>query len=248
MNEIKPRAEEAITTTPEVKPAATPAEAKSMLKKNHMKVNIWFILIVLVLAGAVGGYVLYTQHQNVSVYDALTNGVIVSKHAKKVVAKPTPAPAPTPPADPTASWPAFSSKTGIFSLKHPTAWTSLTCDNDATVFLAGDPAAKAVCGSENVGQMEVDSSAGDNSASRKYANQVGSITTATVTISGVSCTMQTGVDTTDGMGSVKGTKLAQYICVTAGRTYVAAYSQSPTQKDFLTDFETMATKTLKFSS
>ena len=90
--------EQPVTTTPEVKaePAVMPTAPANMPKKNHMKVNIWFILIVLVLAALVGGYVLYTQHQNVSVYDGLTNGVIVAKHPKKVVAKTTSAPAPAP--------------------------------------------------------------------------------------------------------------------------------------------------------
>jgi len=120
---IAPTSEPAVATPG---PAATPqpavpaATGSSMPAKSKWHVNIWFVLIVLILAAGVGGYVLYTQHQNNSLYSKLANGVDVATHHKKAAPKPVAAAATT---DPYTGWKTYTSSYENASFKYPPTWT-----------------------------------------------------------------------------------------------------------------------------
>src|SRR5579864_5489500 len=96
-----------------------------LLKQQRGAIDLVLVLVVLVVAAGFGGYVYYQQQQTKKAEDAAANGVTVSKHPIKPKVKAV--------VDPTASWTAFTSVKGYFSLKYPPGWSKQICSGDDSV-------------------------------------------------------------------------------------------------------------------
>ena len=164
----------------------------------------------------------------------------------------TPKP-PTHTPDPTASWTAYASTAGHFTLKFPPAWKTKVCpDNPQTLFLAPKTAALGACQSDFGGQMQVTSIGGDQRASYKYTvASYDTVVTTTVTVSAVTGERQSAIAKGgEALGPPAGTKLVQYLFFTGGRTYLATYQQQPSgdvSEDVTSDFDLMIQNTLQFT-
>jgi len=212
--------------------------------------DIILIVVVAVLVAGLGGYVYYRQQQANKTYNAAGNGVVVATNTKK------------PAADPTASWTAFSSKTGKFSLKYNPKWlkkvgTDTGCiGDDSVIYLAPDSSSLPACGAENISEVTVTSLAGDQRSSMDNfksdftnAGYPGAVQSS-VTVDGIAGHEYVGTYTVDigGPWPPLNSKLIEYIFYTNGRTYDVSYIQAPKYSDVSSDFNLMVTKTLKFSS
>ena len=158
--------------------------------------------------------------------------------------------APTTPADPTASWTAYSDPVDHFSLRYPPAWQQRACPSDVHtgLFLAPSVDALAICNSGFVGQMSVVAVTGDEHNALQLSD-LPDLVTAAVTVGGHAGTRQAGtaVASDTGVGPVAGTRLVVYVFVNGGRTYRLAYAQAPsgpTSTNVLADFDLMVTRTL----
>lgn len=201
-------------------------------------VELLLILLVIAILGGVG-WLFYKHYKKAPA----TTTTSTTKPAESTPASAT--------VDPTASWTAFSSKTGKFSMKYPSSWGKLTCDDDSVVFLGSSANAVGKCYTDFGGQMFTSSSAGDQRSDYELAsNNYDNIVKSDVTIDGVTGKKESGTFKAPGeagIGPADGTKAVQYIFYTSGRTYVAQYNQIDDFTDVLNDFNLMVTKTLKFT-
>ena len=152
--------------------------------------------------------------------------------------------------DVTAAWTHYSDPVDKFSLRYPNAWQHRTClvDGHTTLYLAPTTATLGVCNSGFGGQMSVGAFSGDQRASFKWTTGYGSLTTSDVTVAGVAGIRQSATVTASaGLGPEPGSKLAQYLFYTGGRTYIATYTQGPAYPDTLSDFDLMVGNTLVFA-
>lgn len=156
-------------------------------------------------------------------------------------------------ADPTDDWATYSNVPGSFSFKHPKGWVFAENPEWCTetlVLFAPNVSAVGKCATESFGQMVVMSTEGDVRAESGLGEGFESVTQITVSANGVEGTKQTGTSTSsDGVGALPaGSVVTQYVFFTNGRTYTARYVQMPDYPDALSDFNTLVTKTLKFSA
>lgn len=154
-------------------------------------------------------------------------------------------------ADPYASWKSFSSSSGLFSLKYPEGWSSLTCGDDSTLFLAPNATALGRCNSDAGSQIMVTSSTGDNRSSYTLsASQYPDLKTEAVVVDGVSGNKFSGTFKSTpgagGIGPVDGDKQINYVFYTNGRTYAAMYVQKASYSDVSTEFNQMVSDTFSF--
>ncbi len=221
---------------------------KEHLENQRGAIDVVLIAVVFVATVALGGYVYYQQRQAQNGYDKAGTGVTISKHIKK--AKPAP--------DPTASWTAFTSVKGKFSLKYPPAWVVPThkelCNDgmfDRAIYLGPTAGTVLHCATEYFGMMAVSSTDGDHRADNAFdGTTYGSIVKAAVTVDGVAGERSTATVTTvpDGPVTMKvGDKEIRYVFFTNGITYVATYAQQAANPDVSADFDTMIKSTLKFN-
>jgi hypothetical protein len=158
--------------------------------------------------------------------------------------------------DPTADWVQYTDKTGKFTLKHPKSWalpTRADLCTDGLILLGGNVDSVGACASDSGGQMSVFVAEGDQKSAYVLSpDYFKDIKTSSVTINGTPGERQEGSaygDNVDALGGyAEGTKVIHYIFVTEkDRTYVAMYVQKSSYPNVLSDFDTMITKTLKFT-
>jgi hypothetical protein len=212
--------------------------------KNQQKgfglLGIIFIILILVIIGFAGWYLWKKQDSNSS---KDTNTSQKGDKSTDDAAK----------TDPTDDWAAYSNTPGEFSFKHPKSWVFAEnpewCTETLVLFA---PSASTVgkCATESFGQMVVMSTEGDARAESGLGEGFESVVQITVTADGMEGTKQTGTSTsTDGVGALPaGSVVTQYVFFTNGRTYTARYVQAPDYPNALSDFNTLVTKTLKFSA
>jgi len=226
------------------------------MKRNHSGFTAVEGLLVFIIIMIIGGTGWYVVSANKKANDTLNNSGLgtTAKPSKKK--QTTPAPAPQ--ADPTASWTVFSSKDGKYSLKYPNTWVQpankQNCgEGDSFLMLGPTTQSVGSCRSDNTGEMYVTSTDGDhrsdNELSKAYFPD---LTNQTVTVNGVQGERLSGTSNGSGQGlgfgsDDKGAKVVIYLFYTNGRTYNATYYQNK-YPDVLNDFDSMVTKTLKFSS
>ena len=159
--------------------------------------------------------------------------------------------------DPTDDWVTYSNAEGNFSFKHPASWVQAAhpelC-SEGLALLAPTADTVGHCASEDGGQMQFSSAAGDVSAEYQFGEAYYTASTDTaVTINGVSGHKLTatvmGMEAAVAVGGYPdGTTLVRYIFVTGGRTYIASYVQQPSYPDALSDFTLLMTHTFMFSA
>jgi hypothetical protein len=211
-------------------------------------------LLIFIIVGIIGGTGWYVMQANKKTNDTLNNAGLgtASKSTKKTN------PPSAPQADTTANWIAYSSKTGNFSLKYPSAWATATdpgsCGGSAATgifLLGGNSASVGKCGSDDSGQITV--------TWRNDRNSCGDLDAGTWTMNSKETTLASGVkgtkitatakDQGSELGTVPvGTKTVQYCFIANGKMYIADYTQLATYPNVLSDFDLMVTKTLQFHS
>lgn len=203
--------------------------------------GLLILLIIGMLAGV--GYYVYDAKKNSE--NSLDNAskTELTAAGKKTVAE-----------DPTKDWKAYSNKDGQFSLKHPASWVQASSPelcSEGLLLIAANAASVGTCASEDGGQMQISSQAGDlrSEYQLKSANYP-DLKTESVTVAGVAGEKQSGTYKADegaeGPGPSTGEKKVTYIFYTNSRTYQASYWIKDSYPDVLADFNTMVTKTLKF--
>lgn len=202
-------------------------------------------LLILVIAGVLGGTGWYVWNSKNKTDSTLSKAATVNSSVIKYVKK-----------DPTADWASYSNAAGSFSLKHPRSWVGATHPEFCSpgIFLIGaDASSVGKCATESFGQMTVASVAGDSSKTSELKDGYTKITRTNVTVNGVLGVMMTGEAASQGneagIGVLPdGTKVTEYIFYTNGRTYTAEYIKLSSYPDALSDFNLMVTTTLRFSS
>jgi hypothetical protein len=224
------------------------------MKRNQSGFSAVAGLLILVIVGIIGGTGWYVMQANKNTDSTLNKAGLgtATKSTKKT------APAPVPPADPTASWTAYSSKTGEYYLKYPSTWSTpsvpaSTCGgNDSLLLLGGNSSSLGIYCADGGGQIYVNSVSGDTRSNDiLQSNGWKSITSAKVTVGGVQGDKQTGVAYNQGdlLGALPdGSTIDRYTFYTNGRTYTANYEKQSSYPDVQSDFDLMVTKTLKFSA
>ncbi len=164
--------------------------------------------------------------------------------------------------DPTASWKAYSSKEGQFSLKYPSTWKEPSNKEfcapglfNRAVYLGANEESVRKCASSRFGQMYVRSDMGDLRNKSSFTDGYKNVSEKEVVIGGIKGTriaaITQGQDLPEG-GFSNGSTAVRYILYTNNITYVANYIYDPQitsfYQDVLGDFDLMVTKTLKFSS
>ncbi len=172
------------------------------------------------------------------------------KHAVK---SPALAPSASPLTGPTANWTPYTDTYGKYSLRYNPSWKIKNCDGTpSAVFFGPTTAALGTCNSDDHAQVVISVGApGDSRTLFEYTPQgYSNLSTSTVTINGYTVEHQTAtLSAANAVGPVVGTRLAQYIFVTGGKTYIASYVQAPsgaTSSDVMHDFDLMV-GTLTFS-
>lgn len=215
--------------------------------KNHkgftLIEGLLIVLIVGMLAG-VGYYVYNTKKTSDKSLDSASSTEITAAGKR----------ADSGAEDPTKDWKAYSNKEGVYSLKHPASWVqapNATMCSEGLLLIGANAASVGTCASENGGQMQVSSMAGDlrSQYELKAANYT-DLKTEDVTVAGVVGKKQSGTykasPDAEGMGPSTGEKVVTYFFYTNGKTYQANYWIKDSYPDALADFNTMVTKTLKF--
>lgn len=159
----------------------------------------------------------------------------------------------SPESDPTDDWATYANTPGDFSFKHPKSWVFAKNPEWCTetlVLFASEASAVGKCATESFGQMVVMSTEGDVRADSELGEGFESVVQITTIADGVEGTRQTGTSTSsDDVGALPaGSVVTQYVFFTNGRTYTARYVQAPDYPDARSDFNTLVTKTLKFSA
>lgn len=213
--------------------------------KNQQKgfglLGIILIILILAIIGFAGWY-LWKKQDNKSSKNTNTSQKDDKSSDKK--------PAKT---DPTDDWATYSNTPGDFSFKHPKSWIFAEHPEWCTetlVLFAASASAVGKCATESFGQMVVMSTEGDVRAESGLGEGFESVVQITVNASDVEGTKQTGTSTSsDGVGALPvDSVVTQYVFFTNGRTYTARYVQTPDYPNALSDFNTLVTKTLKFSA
>lgn len=218
--------------------------------RTHRGFTIIEGLLILVIVGILGftGWYVYNARNNTnkSAKNADSANSSTANYSKKTAAT-----------DPTASWIAYSSKDGVFSLKYPKTWVTAThpelC-SPGILLLGANTQSVGVCGSESFGQVSVASVSGDSQKDNDLSTHgFKDVTTSAVTIGGVTGQKQTGTSSGQAASGAPnalpdGIKVTKYVFFTNSKTYTFTYTQASTYPDVLSDFDLMVTKTLKFSS
>lgn len=160
-------------------------------------------------------------------------------------------------ADPTSSWKLLQSSPGKYSIKYPPEWVTSNCGNTITNFIAETTALLAICNTDKMSQITVQSQSGD---SRNGPNgnltdvQYFTFEEKPVEVNGVTgirrvSVVKSGTDYQHPAGS----KFIYYIFFTGGRTYLLNNYQytgnqagSLKYPDITSTFDTMVQKTLQF--
>jgi hypothetical protein len=212
-------------------------------------------LLILVIIGIIGATGWYVMQANKNTNDTLNNSGLGT--AAKATKKKQTTPAPVAQADPTASWTAYSSKAGKYSLKYPSTWATAKplpgCDvDDSLLLLGGDNKSVGKYCTDGGGQIYIYSSEGNRVSNSELSSEIYPDAIKTnVTVNGVQGEKISGKDNGKGEGLgvlPAGTEHEVYIFYTNDRTYVADYVQRSNYPDVLSDFDLMVTKTLKFSA
>ena len=212
--------------------------------KNQQKgfglLGIILIILILAIIGFAGWYLWKKQDNSSS----------KNTHTSQKDDKSSEKPAKT---DPTDDWVTYSNTPGDFSFKHPKSWVFAEHPEWCTetlVLFASNASAVGKCATESFGQMVVMSTEGDVRAESGLGEGFESVVQITVNANDVEGTKQTGTSTSsDGVGALPvGSVVTQYVFFTNGRTYTARYVQAPGYPNVLSDFNTLVTKTLKFSA
>lgn len=111
------------------------------MKNQRGFADIILIIVAVILAAGLGGYVYYQQLQNQKAYQAAGNGVTISSHPKKTGS--TTATTQSDPAPASTATPAAIPKTTV-SVSGATALTSANCktDNAFTVYVSNKAGAE----------------------------------------------------------------------------------------------------------
>lgn len=221
--------------------------------KNQRGFAITQLLLLLLILGLIGGtgwYVWKAGNKSSDSYDKSANSQTdPQKSDKKDTSKTS--------SDPTTDWVTYTNTPGIFTLKHPKTWVTASSPelcSEGLVLFGGNSASVGKCASESFGQMNVSSAPGNQddeyALNPDFYTGISSVVLAVDGIQGsrIVGTAQ-GQNATEGPGGLPdGTKVVRYIFVAnTNRTYVATYFQNSGYPDVLADFDTMITKTLKFS-
>jgi hypothetical protein len=226
------------------------------MKKTQHGFSVVEGLLIFVIVAIIGGTGWYVMQANKNTNDTLNNSGLGT--AAKSTKKKQTTPAPVAQADPTASWTAYSSKTGKYSLKYPSIWSAPSTPasdcggDDSFLLLGGNSSSVGKYCADGGGQIYVSSSAGDTRSNNVLQSKDWKdITSSKVTVDGVQGDKQTGTAHDQGelLGALPdGSKIVRYTFYTNGRTYTANYEKRDTYTDVLSDFDLMVTKTFKFSS
>lgn len=224
---------------------------KKLNQKGFSIFELLLILLILLILGAVGWYVWQSKQKADKNYNDAAQGAgdaQKSDKKKKEAAKPA--------ADPTADWLTYSNKPGSFSFKYPKTWVQAThpdsCSPGIALFGANSKSV-GVCASESFGQMSFFGGRGDaqDLADREMNNaSYPGFQTEAVTINGVTGKKQTGSyqAVPDAVGGPKtGDKFVVYTFFTNGYVYSVRYAVNASYPDALSDFNTLVTKTFKFT-
>ncbi len=153
------------------------------------------------------------------------------------------------PADPTASWTAYTTTGNGFSFKYPSGWTKNVCDANF-VLLGPSPDAAGHCQSDATAQIVLSSVKGDNRTTAKLeAASFPDLKSEAVTVDGIAGVKETGTLQASGeqfVGPTNGSKLINYVFYTNDTTYIMLYVQIPAFTDVSSDFNLLVTNTLKF--
>jgi hypothetical protein len=207
-------------------------------KKNQEGFTIIEGLLILVIVSIIGGtgWYVYNAHNKTTdnFYNADAANSSIVKYKKKNP-------------DSTANWKTYSSAAGKYSLTYPANWPTQACED--TLLMAGDKAHLGKCNTDGVGQIVIGVTDGDHSSSSAPTNLCDSPTKTSVTVDSVtgtkySCT----IASEQFVGPPAGTEITDYIFYANNKTYVIEYFQLSGAPKVLDDFNTMITKTLKFSS
>ena len=221
--------------------------------KNQRGFAIIQLLLLLLIIGLIGGtgwYVWKASDKSGDSYDKSANSQTDPQKSEK---KDSPKTA----ADPTTDWVTYKNTPGIFALKHPQTWATASAPelcSEQLVLFGGNSASVGKCASEDGGQMSVSSAAGNQDDEYALSAEFYTgISTEVLAVDGIqgSRVIGTAQGQTAGEGPgglPDGTKVVRYIFVAnTDRTYIATYVQKSGYPDVLADFDTMITKTLKFS-
>ena len=162
--------------------------------------------------------------------------------------------APSPSSDsPTDGWILLSSPTGSYSFRHPTNWNFSNCPGDS-FSAASAQLPDGGCHGEGSGSFEalVLSIAGDHRsapANHEYLF-VGTVQSSSqLVVDGSTGTRFAALISQDpGMGPAAGTTQVLYVFYAGGRTYLLLYQHQPSLADRSATFDTLVSKTLRFSA
>lgn len=213
--------------------------------------ELLLLLIILIIIGFVGWYVWQSQQKANKNYDDAAQGAGNAQKTEKKAAEKKAAE----PADPTADWLTYTNKEGSFSFKYPKTWVQAEhpelCTPTIALF-AANAASVGKCATESFGQMSWVSQEGNQLGNCELdAAHYPDLTTEAVTVNGVGGKKQTGTYKAGaddiGPGPQTGDKIVRYTFFTNNRTYYASYAVQPAYPDVLSDFNTLMTKTFKFT-
>lgn len=205
------------------------------------------IFLAVVIVAVVGWYVYQARNNTIKTLQNTSKGANQGATKKSAT---------TPATDPTASWTKYSNAKGNYSLKHPASWIEASHPElcvDGLVLLGPSKDTVGACGSDSGGQMSVWCG---EAITRKdsWDNGYTGVSSAEVTVDSVKGKRTQG-STMGQQGSESllgthpdGTKVVEYTFDFNNRSCTARYVQEPSSPDVLNDFDTMITKTLKFSA
>ncbi|HZL07611.1 MAG TPA: hypothetical protein VFC50_00255 [Candidatus Dormibacteraeota bacterium] len=225
-------------------------------QRGFAAIEAILIIVAVAIIGGTGYYVYHANKKTNNTYNSATK--TAQSSPSKVTKKKITA------ADPTANWTAYKSATGQFSLKYPASWVQPTnkaaCGAgffDRAVYLGPDTQSVLKCATEDFGQIQVASIAGnqvDVSKSKISPVLYKNIVSTSATAAGVSGTRIAALainQTSDLGGYPDNTVIVEYVFYANGNTYVAKYAQvtvgSAPSSNVLADFDLMITKTLQFN-
>lgn len=214
------------------------------MKKNQAGFTVVEVLLSVIAVAIVGFVIFYVVNANKdnkrsdnTSSQSSQNNVTDSKKSETV--------------DKTADWKAYTNESLKFSLKYPASWKASSgegCNEDDGFYRGATEAGSGTCDKQSVSQISVVSYEGDKRSDFAFNDKSSvDVQSSDVTIDGNSGKRYSYINQ-DHQFYADGSKGIDYIFFANNRTYIASYNDGLGKyTDATSDFDTMISKTLKFT-